>query len=74
MYTLPNSGLMINLGTNKIFLLSVQEVGSGYSSADLCFFSSDSYYLTGVISVKDPGTYSTILQLLQKLITIFIAV
>lgn len=51
---------MINLVTNKIFLLSVQGVGSGDSGAGLCFFPSDSYYLTGSLSVKDPDTNDSI--------------
>ncbi|XP_029345085.1 uncharacterized protein LOC100572756 isoform X1 [Acyrthosiphon pisum] len=41
-------------------LVSGQGVDKGYSGAGLCFFHSDSYYLTGVVSIKDPSTNNSI--------------
>eukprot|EP00102_Acyrthosiphon_pisum_P010378 XP_008178678.1 PREDICTED: urokinase-type plasminogen activator-like [Acyrthosiphon pisum] len=37
-------------------VVSGQSVGQGDSGAGLCFFHYDSYYLTGVVSVKDPDS------------------
>jgi len=44
----------------KIFLISEQGVLHGDSGAGLWFLHSDSYYLTGVASVKDPYTNNSI--------------
>ncbi|CAI6368302.1 unnamed protein product [Macrosiphum euphorbiae] len=41
-------------------LASKQGVSKGDSGAGLCFFHSDSYYLTGVVSIKDPNTNNLI--------------
>ncbi|XP_029345047.1 uncharacterized protein LOC100574854 isoform X3 [Acyrthosiphon pisum] len=41
-------------------LVSEQGVSKGDSGAGLCFFHSDSYYLTGVVSIKDPNTTNSI--------------
>jgi len=41
---------------NKIFLISGQGVGSGDNDTGLCFFHTDSYYFTGLVSVKNPDT------------------
>jgi len=52
---------MIYLGImNKIFLVSGHGLGKGDSGAGLCFFHSDSYYLTGIVSNKDPSTNNSI--------------
>jgi len=45
---------------NKIFLVSGQGVDKGDSGAGLCFFHSDSYYLTGIVSIKDPSKNNSI--------------
>ncbi|XP_029345059.1 modular serine protease-like isoform X2 [Acyrthosiphon pisum] len=37
-----------------------QGVSKGDSGAGLCFLHSDSYYLTGVVSIKDPNTTNSI--------------
>jgi len=44
----------------EIYLVSGQGVGSGDSGAGLCFLHSKSYYLTGVVSNKDPNTNNSI--------------
>eukprot|EP00102_Acyrthosiphon_pisum_P006978 XP_003241091.2 PREDICTED: uncharacterized protein LOC100572031 isoform X6 [Acyrthosiphon pisum] len=41
-------------------LVSGQGVSKGDSGAGLCFLHSDSYYLTGVVSIKDPNTTNSI--------------
>jgi len=52
---------MINLSiTNKLFLISGQGVGKGDSGAGLCFLHQGSYYLTGVVSIKDPNSKNPI--------------
>lgn len=52
---------MINLCIMyKIFLILGQGVLIGDSGAGLCFLHSGSYYLTGVVSVKDPYTNNSI--------------
>ena len=57
LYLLPNNSHLSNLSiVNKICLVSGQSVGQGDSGAGLCFFHYDSYYLTGVVSVKDPDS------------------
>jgi len=35
-------------------------VGKGDSGAGLCFLHQSSYYLTGVVSIKDPNSKSSI--------------
>jgi len=45
---------------NKIFLVPGQVVGDGDSGTGLCFLHSDSYYLTGLVSIKDPKINSSI--------------
>jgi len=35
-------------------------VGKGYGGGGLSFFHSNSYYLTGVTSIKDPDTNNSI--------------
>jgi len=39
-----------------MFLVSGQGVGKGDSGAGLCFLHSNSYYLTGVVSIKSSNT------------------
>lgn len=52
---------MIYLGImNKMVLVSGYGVGRGDSGAGLCFFHSHSYYLTGVVSNKDPNSNKNI--------------
>ncbi|XP_022182777.1 mannan-binding lectin serine protease 2-like [Myzus persicae] len=41
-------------------LVSGQALGEGDSGAGLCFLFSGSYYLTGVVSIKDPNTKNSI--------------
>ncbi|CAI6346657.1 unnamed protein product [Macrosiphum euphorbiae] len=41
-------------------LVSGQGVGTGDSGAGLSFLHSNSYYLTGVVSIKDPNTKNSI--------------
>ncbi|XP_060870828.1 transmembrane protease serine 9-like isoform X2 [Metopolophium dirhodum] len=41
-------------------LVSGQGVGKGYGGGGLSFFHSNSYYLTGVTSIKDPDTNNSI--------------
>jgi len=51
---------MINLGIiYKIFLVPGQGVGN-VSGAGICFLHSNSYYLTGVASVKDANTNNSV--------------
>jgi len=45
---------------NKIFLISGQGVREGDSGAGLTFLYSNSYYLNGVVSVKDPHTKNSV--------------
>jgi hypothetical protein len=45
---------------NKISLISGQTVLQGDSGAGLTFLHSNSYYLTGLVSVKDPNTNHSI--------------
>jgi len=52
---------LFNLGIiYKIFFVSGQGVGKGDSGAGLSFLHYDSYFLTGVVSIKDPNTNSSI--------------
>jgi len=53
---------MINLSViNKVIsLVSGQGASKGDSGAGLCFLHSNSYYLTGVVSVKDPNTNNSL--------------
>jgi len=44
----------------KIFLVSGQGLGKGDSGAGLSFLHSNLYYLTGVVSIKDPNTKTAI--------------
>jgi len=58
---LPNNSHKIDLSImNKIFLVSGQGVGKGDTGAGLCFLHSNSYYLTGIVSIKDPNTNNLI--------------
>lgn len=45
---------------NKISLISGQGVREGDSGAGLTFLHTSSYYITGVVSVKDPNTNNSI--------------
>ena len=45
---------------NKISLISGQGVREGDSGAGLTFLHSNFYYLSGVVSVKDPNTNNSI--------------
>jgi len=52
---------MIDLNImNIISLVSGPGVDVGDSGAGLCFIHSNSYYLTGVVSIKDPTTNNSI--------------
>jgi len=44
----------------KIYLVSGQGVSKGDSGAGLCFVHSNSYFLTGIVSMKDPNTVNSI--------------
>uniref|UniRef100_A0A2S2NAE1 Peptidase S1 domain-containing protein n=1 Tax=Schizaphis graminum TaxID=13262 RepID=A0A2S2NAE1_SCHGA len=44
----------------KLFLISEQGVREGDSGAGLMFLHNNSYYLTGVMSVKDPNSNDTV--------------
>jgi len=37
----------------------------GYSGAGLCLLHSDSYYLTGIVSIKDPNRNNSIAVLTE---------
>lgn len=39
---------------NKLSLVSEPGADVGYSGAGLCFLHSNSYFLTGIVSIKDP--------------------
>jgi len=52
---------MINLSiTNKLFLISGQGVNREDSGAGLCFLHQGSYYLTGIVSIKEPNSNNSI--------------
>jgi len=44
----------------EIYLVSGPGVGKGNRDAGLCFLHSNSYYLTGIVSMKDPNTDNSI--------------
>lgn len=44
----------------KIYLVSGQGASKGDSGAGLCFVHSNTYFLTGVVSLKDPNTTNSI--------------
>jgi len=52
---------MINLIINyKIFLVAGEGASVGYAAAGLSFFHNNSYYLTGIMSLKESESNNSI--------------
>lgn len=63
LYPITDLKLLITINLSimqKIYLVSGQGASKGDSGAGLCFVHSNTYYLTGVVSLKDPNTTNSI--------------